>query len=91
MKNKNKGLYNKFTVMRTDGRSEAGEKHDGCRYFVLDLNHDPFCVPALRAYATACQSEYPNLAKDLFGEADDAEDYMGWVDYGAEEGKDGKV
>ena len=29
-----RGLYDKFIVTRTDGTSEPGKKHDGCRYFV---------------------------------------------------------
>lgn len=60
-----RGLYEKFTIKRTDGRSEPGEKHDGCSYFVLDLDHDPYSVPALKAYADACRERFPALAKDL--------------------------
>lgn len=56
------GLYNKFNVTRTDG---PGGKHDGCRYFVLDLNHDPFARAALIAYADACEGRCPELAADL--------------------------
>jgi hypothetical protein len=65
MSDKTKGLYNKFEVKRTDGQSNAGGKHDSCEYFVLDLTHDPFAIPALMAYADACESEYPALAADL--------------------------
>jgi hypothetical protein len=43
----------------------APAKHSACRYFVLDLDHDPFAAPALRAYAAACAAEYPALAADL--------------------------
>jgi hypothetical protein len=32
---------------------------------VLDLKHDRFAGPALRAYADACEAEYPLLARDL--------------------------
>jgi hypothetical protein len=60
-----RGLYNKFYVEREDGSSEPGGKHAGCDYFVLDLDHDPFAAPALRAYADACETEYPLLARDL--------------------------
>lgn len=61
-----KGLYRKFKdIRRTDGQSAPGKKHYGCRYFVLDLDHDPFAKPALEAYREACQSEYPKLADDL--------------------------
>ncbi|MGD0485105.1 MAG: hypothetical protein ABSB58_10735 [Gemmatimonadales bacterium] len=62
---KRDGLYQKFVVERVDGRSAPGEKHDGCRYFVLDLDHDKFAVPALRSYAMACRAELPRLSADL--------------------------
>ena len=65
MGDKAKGLYDKFTVVRMDGKGAPGKKHDGCRYFVLDLTHDPFAIPAIKAYADACRSEYPLLAADL--------------------------
>jgi hypothetical protein len=60
-----RGLYGKFRVERTDGRSASGEKHHGCEYFVLDLTHDRFAREALTAYARACAEEYPTLANDL--------------------------
>ena len=60
-----RGLYEKFKVERTDGRSEPGEKHHNCRYFVLDLNHDPFALPAIEAYIAACCVAYPALGNDL--------------------------
>lgn len=59
------GLYEKFHVIRTDGRSAVGEKHHGCRYFVLDLDHDPHVVAALTSYIRVCQFDYPALAADL--------------------------
>ena len=62
---KNKGLYQKFDVRRTDGGSEPGQKHHGCDYFVLDLTHDKHGRAALAAYANACEHEYPHLAADL--------------------------
>lgn len=65
MGNKLKGLYRKFHVIRLDGRSERGEKHGLCQYFVIDYTHDKFARPALKAYADACEDEYPLLAKDL--------------------------
>lgn len=65
MGNPERGLYNKFKVERLDGKSEPGEKHHGCYYFVLDLDHDPHAVPAIDAYADSCESEYPYLAADL--------------------------
>ena len=65
MGDKTKGLYEKFTVTRTDGKSEPGEKHEGCKYFVLDLIHDKHAVAAISAYANSCENEYPLLSKDL--------------------------
>jgi hypothetical protein len=64
-KDASRGLYDKYAVTRTDGSSAVGERHHGCEYFVLDLDHDPFAAAALRAYADACESEYPLLARDL--------------------------
>lgn len=61
-----RGLYDKFTVRRKDGSSCAGGKHEHCRYFVLDLTHDPFAVPAITAYAMACRHKFPQLSFDLF-------------------------
>ena len=62
---KKAGIYNKFTVTRNDGKGEPGQKHHGCSYFVLDLNHDPHAKPAILAYAESCCKEYPELAADL--------------------------
>lgn len=61
----NRGLYGKFHVARTDGQSDAGHKHFGCDYFVLDLTHDPNALPALIAYEQSCREKYPLLADDL--------------------------
>ena len=65
MGDKTRGLYHKFNITRTDGKSELGEKHAGCDYFVLDLTHDPYALVALQAYAVAARGEYPLLAEDL--------------------------
>jgi hypothetical protein len=59
------GFYKKFTIKRTDGRHRRGEKHHGCRYFVLDLDHDPHAIPAIRVYAESCAESHRNLARDL--------------------------
>ncbi len=40
-KDAEKGLYEKYYVTRTDGRSSEGEDHEGCEYFVLDKDCDP--------------------------------------------------
>lgn len=58
-------IYNKFKVSRTDGSSEMGGKHQNCRYFVLDISHDPYALAALRAYANACETTHPTLAQDI--------------------------
>ncbi len=64
------GLFSKFSVIRVDGTSEPGRKHDGCDYFVLDITHDPFALAALLAYAADCEDQYPELAKDLRAKVD---------------------
>ena len=65
MDNREKGIYRKYHVERTDGKSAPGEKHEDCAYFVLDMTCDPYAVPALEAYADACEAEYPQLARDI--------------------------
>jgi hypothetical protein len=82
MGDRTRGLYGKFFVERTDGKSAPGERHDGCEYYVLDLHHDKYAVAALRAYAEHCQDEYPlgrvveadfsdnTLTLEMSGEAD---------------------
>jgi hypothetical protein len=62
---KTRGIYDKFIVRRSDGSSEHGGKHEHCRYFVLDLEHDRFAFSALQRYAQACRREYPALADDI--------------------------
>lgn len=58
-----KGLYGKYFIQRHDPE----RKHENCFYFVLDTDHDPFALPALRAYVLACREKYPQLASDLEG------------------------
>ncbi len=65
MGDKTKGLFGKFRVERTDGSSSPGGKHAACEYFVLDISHDRYAIPALLAYADACEAEYPLLAADI--------------------------
>jgi hypothetical protein len=60
-----RGLYKKYNVMRADGSSEPGGKHEHCDYFVLDLVHDPYAMAALQAYAIACRRDYPDLSASL--------------------------
>lgn len=66
MSNRKDGkLYRKFDVVRTDGESAPGKRHDGCDYFVLDLTHDKFARFAIESYASACEREFPILAADI--------------------------
>lgn len=68
---RDRGLYEKFRdIDRTDGRSLRGEKHHGCEYFVLDLDHDPHAVAALKAYSLSCRRSHPKLAADLAQKVD---------------------
>lgn len=62
------GMFHKFDVRRTDGSSEPGGKHHGCRYFVLDLTHDQHAPAAMRAYAASCRATHPHLAADIDAE-----------------------
>lgn len=59
------GLYEKFEVKRLDGQSEPGQKHENCRYFALDLDHDQFAWYAIAAYRLVCRNALPALADDL--------------------------
>lgn len=59
------GLFNKFDVRRVDGSDAPGGKHYGCKYFVLDIDHDPAAGAALRAYAEAVKETHPMLSADL--------------------------
>lgn len=63
------GLYEKYRVTRTDGKSAPGSKHAYCEYFVLDLTHDPHAYAAIDAYARSCNDDYPALANDLWERA----------------------
>ena len=66
---KDRGLYEKFRVLRVDGRSAIGERHENCEYFVLDLTHDRHALAAIQAYADSCGGEYPQLAVDVLRRA----------------------
>lgn len=60
------GLYGKFYIERTDGKSAPGEKHHGCQYFILDITHDIHAKAALLAYAQSCALTHPELSHDLY-------------------------
>jgi hypothetical protein len=65
MGDKNRGLYEKFSVIRTDGQSAEGEKHEHCKYFIIDLDCDEFAADTIRKYADLCSAKYPALSQDL--------------------------
>lgn len=67
-KTEQQGLFRKFEVRRVDGSDEPGGKHQGCQYFVLDMDHDAHAPAALRAYAASCASTHPQLSADLVRE-----------------------
>lgn len=80
-----KGFYQKFVVNRVDGRDrKMGDKHYACQYLVIDMDHDPFGLPAIRAYADACENEYPTLARDLRAHADQIESWGDLRRYGSQ-------
>ena len=59
------GLFRKFDVRRTDGSDKPGGKHEGCEYFVLDVDHDRHAEAALAAYADSVEATHPDLARDM--------------------------
>jgi len=61
----NIGIYPKFHVIRTDGQSAPGQKHEHSEYFVLNLSTDKHAIPAISAYAKSCENDFPLLATDL--------------------------
>lgn len=65
MSDQERGIYQKYNVTRTDGSSGPRGKHEHCAYFVLDLEHDAFAIPALKAYAKACRATHPERARDI--------------------------
>lgn len=59
------GLFEKFRVQRLDGSDCGGGKHYGCKYFVLDLDHDQHAPAAMQAYAASCRETHPQLTADI--------------------------
>jgi hypothetical protein len=68
-----RGLFQKYAVSRTDGKDAPGERHHGCKLFVLDITHDLHARAAAAAYAKSCRYEYPTLAADLLLQVREAE------------------
>lgn len=62
------GIFEKFRVGRTDGSDAPGGKHHGCRYFVLDLDHDQHAPAGMRGYAADCRDTHPVLADEIEAE-----------------------
>ena len=75
MGDRNRGFIpDKFYVARVDGASVLGGKHHNCEYFVLDLDHDPHAIAAIRAYADSCgRNGYELLARDLLAKITERE------------------
>lgn len=59
------GIFRKFIVRRVDGSDAPGGKHHGCRYFVLDLDHDAHAPAAMLAYSADCASTHPQLSREI--------------------------
>lgn len=59
---KKRGVYKRYEVKRLN---DLDGKHDDCFLFVLDIDHDPFAVPALNSYIDACEHDYELLAHSL--------------------------
>jgi len=70
------GLEHRFNVYRQTDNVEKQRKHSNCFYFVLDVTHDINAIPALLAYANACEETEPELAADLRAKAQDASDRL---------------
>ena len=76
------GVFRKFDVRRVDGSDAPGGKHHGCRYFVLDMDHDQHAASALAAYAASCAVTHAALSAELaaeFGKPDSGRDAALWT------------
>jgi hypothetical protein len=59
------GYGGKFEVRRTDGSDQPGGRHHGCRYLVLDLDHDPSARHVARIYAEDIETSRGVFAHEL--------------------------
>lgn len=59
------GIFRKFEVRRVDGSDAPRGKHYGCRYFVIDMDHDAHAPAALGSYGRSCADSHPELSADL--------------------------
>lgn len=55
----------KFVVTARNGSTAPGGKHHSCRYFPLDITHDPIAREAAALYADRVEATNPKLAADL--------------------------
>ena len=63
MSDRDRGILHKYDVRRV---LDPFGKHEGCRYFVMDPQHDHIARAALIAYAETAEAEgYEQLAGDL--------------------------
>lgn len=66
MTDEQRGLYDKFTVTRKDGRDQPGGDKEGAEYFVLCDSHDPVAAACLEIIADVFAHEgEPDLADAL--------------------------
>lgn len=70
-------IFPKYHVSRADAAEfDINSKHyGGCRYFVLDIDHDPYARPAIAAYAAHCVDTHPQLAQSLWDLIQDDNDH----------------
>lgn len=64
MNNKDKtiGIYDKYSVYRTDGKSHDPED----KFFVLNYGKCPHAEKAILTFADSVRFENPKLAKDIY-------------------------
>lgn len=66
MDKKQLGLYQKFQVVRSDGKDQPGGPKYGARYFVLDYVNDPVAIGVMPQVIQAYHDAgYGALADDL--------------------------
>lgn len=56
------GLEARYEVKKIN---DPEGKHNDCRYFVLDPQHDIYALQALKFYANIVSKTEPQLSKDL--------------------------
>lgn len=57
------GLYNKYTVWKP-ANCDIDRNYALCEFFILDINHDPLAMNALKAYHDAWQQD--NIESTFF-------------------------